>query len=385
MLRLAIRNLLRRPARLTLTLAGLAVSVALSTSLLAFADGYQTNLRRDLDRAGVQLMLVPLGCPYDAGARALKGRALEASLPASVLPEVRRDPAVAIAAPMLIGAFPAPEQKRTDLWVGIDDSMRALKPWWQLKAGSRWFDGPDSALLGSEAAEAELRDAGDRLYSPQARRSYRVAGILEPTGTSDDNLFFLPLATAQQVFRQPGRLSAVAIRLVDPMALSGAAARFQKLPGVQVVTMTEMMGAYTNLLGSVRMMVAAIVLVALVISGLAIFNTMLASVLERTRELVVMRAIGASVGHVGLLVALEAAALALGGALLGISLTALTGGLIEAALRTQMPMAPDGRLLHVSPETALRCLLVALLAAGIAALYPAWRATRIAPAALPAE
>src|SRR5204862_1364084 len=82
MLRLAIRNLLRRPARLTLTLAGLAVSVALSTSLLAFADGYQTNLRHDLDRAGIQLMLVPLGCPYDAGARALKGRALEASLPA---------------------------------------------------------------------------------------------------------------------------------------------------------------------------------------------------------------------------------------------------------------------------------------------------------------
>src|SRR5438477_3460840 len=150
MLRIDSRILIRRPARLTLTLVGLAVSVALSMSLLAFADGYQTNLRHDLDRAGVQLMLVPLGCPYDAGARALKGRALEASLPASVLPEVRRDPAVAIAAPMLIGAFPAPEQRRTDLWVGIDDSMHALKPWWQLKAGSRWFDGPDTALLGSE-------------------------------------------------------------------------------------------------------------------------------------------------------------------------------------------------------------------------------------------
>src|SRR5207253_2809950 len=83
-LRLPIRNLLRRPARLTLTLVGLAVSVALSMSLLAFADGYQANLRHDLDRAGIQLMLVPLGCPYDAAARALKGRVLEASLPASV-------------------------------------------------------------------------------------------------------------------------------------------------------------------------------------------------------------------------------------------------------------------------------------------------------------
>src|SRR3954447_18147482 len=80
MIRLAIRNLVRRPARLALTLLGLAASVALSTSLLAFADGYQANLRQDLDRAGIQMMLVPLGCPYDAAARVLKGRTLEQSL-----------------------------------------------------------------------------------------------------------------------------------------------------------------------------------------------------------------------------------------------------------------------------------------------------------------
>src|SRR5205823_14593745 len=119
MIRLALRNLIRRPARLALTLLGLAASVALSTSLLAFADGYQANLRQDLDRAGIQMMLVPHGCPYDAAARVLKGRTLEQSLPAGVLGDARRDPAVAVAAPMLIGAFPEPAQKRTDLWVGI--------------------------------------------------------------------------------------------------------------------------------------------------------------------------------------------------------------------------------------------------------------------------
>ena len=338
MLILAWRNLLRRPARLALTLLALAVPVALAASLLAFADGYQASLHRDLDRIGIQMMLVPLGCPYDAAARVLKGRPLAESLPAAVLGDVRRDASVAVAAPMLIGAFPDPKQKRTDLWVGVDESMRQLKPWWSLAQGSRWFDGPDSVILGSEAAEAEMRAAGDLLYSPAARRSYRVAGILSPTGTSDDNLFFLPLTTAQRAFGQPGRLSAVAIRLKDPLALRDVAARFQQMPGVQVVTMTEMMGAYMNLIASARTLVAAIVLVALAISSLSIFNTMLASVLERTRELVVMRAVGASVVHVGLLVALEALLLGGAGGLLGIALAGAAGSGTEAALRAQLPL-----------------------------------------------
>src|SRR5438552_18879587 len=119
MIRLVLGNLVRRPVRLALTLTGLALAVGLSASLLAFAEGYQAGLRAELDRMGIQMMLVPLGCPYDGAARALKGRPLEASLPASVLADVRSDPRVAVAAPLLIGAFPEPEQRRTDLWVGI--------------------------------------------------------------------------------------------------------------------------------------------------------------------------------------------------------------------------------------------------------------------------
>src|SRR5205814_8797295 len=100
-------------------LTGLALAVGLSASLFGFADGYGSGLRSELDRMGIQLMLVPLGCPYDAAARALKGRALDDSLPAATVATVRADPRVAVAAPLLIGVFPVREQRRTDLWVGI--------------------------------------------------------------------------------------------------------------------------------------------------------------------------------------------------------------------------------------------------------------------------
>src|SRR3569623_3558082 len=100
MLTLAWKNLLRRPLRTGLTGVGLAVAVAVLGCLSAFGEGYQRGLHSELARMGMQMMLVPLGCPYDAAARVLKGRTLEVSLPASALQTARRDKAVACAAPL---------------------------------------------------------------------------------------------------------------------------------------------------------------------------------------------------------------------------------------------------------------------------------------------
>src|SRR5436190_2095437 len=119
MLWLAFRNLTRRPVRSLLTAGGLAVVVAVLGCLNAFGDGYRRSLHSELDRMGMQMMLVPLGCPYDAAARVLKGNTLENSLPASALDETRQDPAVAVAAPLLMAAVPRQDEGRTDLWVGM--------------------------------------------------------------------------------------------------------------------------------------------------------------------------------------------------------------------------------------------------------------------------
>src|SRR5258705_1287950 len=165
MFRLVLRNILRRPLRNALTIAGVAISIGLLVSLLAAGTGYRLNLSKELDRSGVQLMVVPLGCPYDAAARILKNNSLEVSLPMGALNQVRSDPAVAVAAPMLMVAVPRPKEGRTDLWVGIDETATKLKPWWKAKAGASWFAEEDSVILGSEAAAVEMRRPGDKLFS----------------------------------------------------------------------------------------------------------------------------------------------------------------------------------------------------------------------------
>jgi len=381
MLQLALHNLTRRRLRTALTLLGVATAVCVLSCLLAFGEGYRSGLDRELQGMGIQMMLVPLGCPYDAAARVLKGHTLDSSLPESAVATARADRAVAQAAPMLMATLPRPSEGRTDLWVGVDESIRPLKPWWKMKAGSSWFLGDDSVILGAEAAATELRQIGDPLYSPETGRTFRVCAILERSGTSDDSLFFVPLRTAQAMFHQPQRLTAVAIRLNDPSpaSIGGVAARLQQIPGAQSVTMTEMMGAFFNLVEAVRTLLMAIAAIAIAISTLSVFNTMLASVIERTRELGILRAVGASRSQLFRLLAVEAMMLTVTGTLAGLVLSVVIGPALQSAVRNLVPLAPDGSMLSITASIVGECAAIGLGIGIAAGLYPAWRAGRMQP------
>lgn len=377
---LALRNLWRRPLRSVLALSGLSFAVAVLACLLAFGQGYQRELNGELNRTGVQMMLVPLGCPYDAAARVLKGKTLDNSLPQSVLWEARRDPAVAVAAPMLLAALPRPEEGRTDMWAGIDQSALQLKPWWKEKAGASWFRGPDSVILGDEAAQVEARVPGDKFFSPETGQTLRVAGVLQRSGTSDDSLFFVPLATAQKMFNQPKRLTAVALRLKDVKDYEAALTRLQKLRGVQVVTLSEMMGTFLNLVGTVRTLLFSVALVAVTISVLGVLNTLLAAVIERTQELCLMRAFGASQAQVFGLITLESLAMVGIGSVSGLILAQLAGGFLEEGIKQFLPFAPNNSIFSLTPDIALRCLALNALIGLCAGFYPAWQAAHLEPA-----
>lgn len=376
---LALKNLSRRPLRSLLTLSGLAVAAAFLACLTAFTEGYGRSLRSELEGMGMQMMLVPLGCPYDAAAKVIKGRALDVSLPVSALSEARQDPAVALASPVFAATIPRPALGRTDLWVGVDETALRMRPWWKLQEG-HWLEKPDEILLGAEAAATELRHPGDRFYSPETARTFTVAGVLTRSGTSDDSQFFVPLKTAQEMFHQPDRLTGIAIRLQDPAQLSAAAKRLQEVKGAQTVTMTEMMGTFLNLMGAARALALAVTLVAVAVGGLTVFNTMLAATVERTRELGVLRAVGFSRASVFGLLACEAALLALVGCAVGLLLSLPLGPAAERMARPFLPLAPETALPPLTPSAALICLAL-MTAVGLAAgLYPAWRACRLRPA-----
>jgi len=232
---LALRNLWRRPLRSLLAVCGLTMASAVLTCLWGFGHGYERALGIELDRMGMQMMLVPLGCPYDAAARVLKGKTLENSLPDSVLVAAKRDPAVAVAAPLLLAAIPNLQAGRTDMWVGLDETALHLKPWWKAKVGSSWFSAEDSVILGCDAAEVEMRAPGDLFFSPETGQKLRVAGVLERSGTSDDSLFFVPLRTAQNMFQVTGLITLEALLLTGAGTLCGILLAFAAGPGIEGV------------------------------------------------------------------------------------------------------------------------------------------------------
>jgi putative ABC transport system permease protein len=207
-----------------------------------------------------------------------------------------------------------------------------------------------------------------------------VAGVLKRSGTSDDSLFFVPLATAQSMFKQPQRITAVAIRLRDPSMLPEATERLQKIPGAQVVTLTEMMGTFLNLIGAARALLTSIAVVALVAGALGVFNTLLAATVERTGEIAVMRAVGASRTQIFGLFAAESIMLTLIGSLLGLFIVFVAGSGFENIVKQMVPMAPSGTIMLFTPALVAQCMVLGLGIGVLASLYPAWQASRLAPA-----
>ncbi len=292
--RLALRNLLLRPARTLLTVVSVAASVAVLFSLLAFNTGYQKGLRNQLQQMGVHLMVVPIGCPYEAASLVLKGGDIESYLEEDVAERIGALEGVAIAAPSLMHAIVRPEDGRTDIYLGIDERHLQLKNWWRTGEGvaptGDLLNGPDAMVLGWDAALIEKREEiGEKIWVPETQSEFTVTGILEPTGTQDDGFFYVPLASAQERFDRAGKVTAVQVRLTDPALAAETADKLEEMfPGAEIIRMEELLGSMTALMDSARALIFAIVAVVIAISAVGVLNTMLMSVFERTREIGVL-------------------------------------------------------------------------------------------------
>jgi putative ABC transport system permease protein len=378
---LPFKNLWRRKLRAALTALSLAAATSVLFSLLAFNRGYQHSLQGEIDRMGAQLLVVPVGCPYEAASLILKGGQVANTLPAAALAQVRAQPEVALAAPLFMASIPRPEEGRNDVWCGIDNQTLRLKQYWRFTPGSHFPTAPDEILIGSEAAATEQRAPGDLFFSENTNRQFRVAGVLQPTGTGDDGFFFIPLATAQTMFRKPGQLTAIAVRLKDPAMISSVARRLLRLRGAEVVTVSELMGTMLSLVGAARFLLLCIVAIAITIAALGVLNTMSAAVLERTTELGILRAVGASRTDIFSAVWAEGTLLALLGGIVGIIGALAAGRLIEQTLRHLMPLVPTGSMLSPDPALVFDCLLFVSAIGAMAGILPAARAAALSPTA----
>ena len=378
LLSLAVRNLRRRKTRTLLTIAGVAIAVAILFSLLSFSAGYERQLNSEMENLGFNLLAVPKGCPYEATTLILHGGVIPKYLSGDDLVRTRATPGVAVAAPLLL------QQVMVDgmphIVYGIDpDAMLPLKPAW--KVNGRFFSANEThvMVIGSALAEMENLGPGSVIPFGQAEEPFTIIGVLEPTGGEDDNFHFLPLADAQRVFKKEGLITAIAVRASDVKEIPSIAAELEKVPDIQVVTMAQVTGTIMNLVGSARSLLFSVIVIAIVISAAGITNTLLMSVNERTREIGMMKAIGAEGSHIAVLLLAETVIITAAGGIAGIAAALAGSSLIENFVRGVVPYSPSGSFVAFDPGLVAACLAFSIGLGLLCGLYPAVKSARLSP------
>jgi putative ABC transport system permease protein len=352
-------NLVRRRVRTLLTAAGVAVGVGLIVALVSISAGVK-RASSDLIHVGRADFGLFQGDVPDF-TRSL--------LPDALAAKVAREPGVAQVARIKL-LVTRVDTKDSFLVFGLDDT-EFVAGRLVLIEGSR----PQGveALVGDNAASGLKARPGSVIRI--GGRRVRVAGIFHSGNRFEDSAAVLPLETVERMSGRPGEITTIAVVVWAGVPPASVADRLERrFSGTTVVREP---GQAAKVDTSSRLLIDSgwvFSLLALVIGGLGMANTMAMSVFERTREIGILRAVGWPTRRIGLLIVGEA---------LGICLLALGAGLGLGLVAAQFMTTAvlDSPLISpvATASVFLWGLVVALLVAVFGAAYPTWRAVRLTP------
>jgi putative ABC transport system permease protein len=394
---LALRNLRRNRSRTALTLGAIFFGVAMTIVLAGFGNGLGVLITNDfvngrtgalqVHRAGYGEMRDNEPLKFDMADHS----AIEAA--------IRSTPGVgAVAARLVFGGLVNNGREGTMfLGVGVDPAREylALPAAASDVAGSPIRrDTPTGAVAGAELARAMKVAPGGTLILQAATQAGQqnaldvdVVGTLENANAFESKRFIqVPLAFAQQLLRMPGKVTEYVVRVDDRDAIDdvAAAVRARLGSGYEVETWRQLRPQVADIIRFQQLVIGIISMVFLVIVIFGVVNTMAMSVLERTREIGTMMALGVRRARISALFLLEAAVLATAGSVLGVGFAQAFVALFTRA--GGIHLAPPGstverwHLVPVVPAGIPRLAVIgAVLGAVVAALYPAWKAARLRP------
>lgn len=278
-------------------------------------------------------------------------------------------PAVKSVSPTMLGVLMTDELPLFII-TGLDPNSRAIEHY-KIVEGRR-IQRPNEIILGAPAAENYKLFVGDTLTLYDNR--YKVVGLFETGIAWEEGGGVLALREAQRLLNRPRSVSFMFVDVVDPddaeMVRGAIEARF---PDAKASISSEF-AENTADIQNTKAFAGGIGVLAMIVGGIVVANTMLMTIYERTREIGTLRAVGwpgkrivSQVVQESLLLCLFAAAL---GCLLGIGLLALA---------VNIP-GFGGFLTPVwTVNTFAQAVIGVLLLALLGSIYPAWRASRLKP------
>ena len=390
LLRLALTGISSNQLRSWLVGGCALLVAAMVLSTVMISRGGQDSLRLARERLGADIVVVPRGSVTAVEGALLLGNATNTYMPRAVVDSVAAVPGVGIASPQLYLSSMANSSccsvSLMFMYAFDPATDFTIEPWLKEQLGQDLAEG--QAVGGSDVFVPEGKDK-IKLYG----YDFDLIGNLEPTGTNLDQTLFMTFPTAyamEQVSRTKAKMSlpilentvsSVMVR-VDPGADRDdvAAAISDAIPEAQAVPAAELFSSYGSQISGVLRTLVVIVVLTVVLSLALMAVVFWMSVHDRSRQIGVLRALGATQRFVLLAYMTEAALLALAGGLVGAILAAVAMYLFHDLLVSALGFTIKLPSIFSLVGLIIAGLLIALVVAAVAAFVPAWRASRREPA-----
>jgi putative ABC transport system permease protein len=277
---------------------------------------------------------------------------------------------IRIVSPKVFGVFE--HQGRKGLVVGVDfESELALKSWWNIRGRSPSTD--HDLLVGSEAADKLGLDLGSSVLIKDEK--FQVVGVIESTGSQDDNLAFMSLPLAQGLFDKRGTVAMVEVAaLCKNCPISEIVRQISaELPDAKVTAVQQVVQGRMDTLGRFRQFSLVISGMMLLVGSMVVFVTMMSSVNERTREIGIFSAIGFRRSHIMRIILLEALMVSIAAGIIGY-------GVGIGGTRMVLPLvAGETGHFALDPLIGAGAVFLSVIIGLAASLYPALTASRMDP------
>jgi len=359
--KLVLANLIHRPMRSIISAAAIAIEVVMIISVAAIFLGQIDGQKIRTNGIGADLIVRP---PNSSTLNAVSG----APVPASFVEALRKLPHVAIASATIqsftmAGGTP-------EILYGIDyPSYNALRPFTFVAGGP--FQGPNDIIIDDVVARTDKGyHVGDTIQI--LSHPFRISGIVE-AGKGGRKM--VPIDTLGELINSQGKASTFFLKSDNEANEDLIKQEIKSTPGLQnyqTQTMQEWMSFMTpEHIPGFNIALDVVTLIATLVGFLVIFLSMYTAILERTREIGILKSMGASKSAIVSMVLRESVLMAVVGVALGIGLVFAIHGFLDKRFPTLF--------FEITQAWLVRASVIAFLGAILGAAYPAWMAARKDP------
>jgi putative ABC transport system permease protein len=358
--RMIVGNLVHRPLRSLISVVAVALEVTLILLIVGLSLGMLQDSRTRTAGIGADVLVLPPGSSFIAG---LTG----APMPIKIAGILEKLPHVKKVAPVVTQIT---STGSLEIIAGIDlPSYESMSSRFHYLQGGP-FQGPYDVLVDDLFAQSKHVKVGDTIEI--LNNKFRVCGIVE---RGKGGRKFIPLTTLQDLIGAKDKATVFYLKLDDPANAETVVDEIKHVPGMERYVANSMSSYLammtTNNYPGLSTFINVVVGISVVIGFIVIFQAMYTAVMERTREIGILKSMGASKLYIVNVVLRETVLLALGGIVLGIVVSIAT----RAALAHKFPLLQ----VIVDGGWIIRATFIAIAGAIGGALYPAFKAAQKDP------